>query len=63
MPHIARIQSITNRPSGGGDKKAGLVNTSNWSRIPINILKSKTVTNLSFSVSGKMSMTQTTSLD
>ena len=61
MPHIARIQSITNQPSGGGDKKAGLVNSSYWSRIPTNILLTKTSTNLSFSAtSGKSSWTQTT---
>jgi hypothetical protein len=42
MPHIARIQSITNRPSGGGDKKGGSVNSMDFPRIPTNILKSKT---------------------
>ena len=43
MPYIARIQSITNRPSGGGPKKAGAPpNHANWSRIPIKIYKSKT---------------------
>lgn len=64
MPHIARIQSITNQSSGGGDKKAGLVNVANWPRIPRNILASKTSTNLSFSAtSGKSSMTQTMSTE
>lgn len=43
MPHIARIQSITNRPSGGGPKKAGAPPShASWSRIPIKIFKSKT---------------------
>ena len=42
MPYIARIQSITNQPTGGGDKKAGSVNSMDFSRIPTNILKSKT---------------------
>lgn len=42
MPHIPRIQSITNQPSGGGNKKAGLVNTGEWPSIPFNILKSRT---------------------
>ena len=32
MPHIARIQSITNQPSGG-DKKAGSVNSMDFPRI------------------------------
>ena len=41
MPHIARIQSITNRPSGGGDKKGGF-KFNGFPRIPTNILKSKT---------------------
>ena len=42
MPHIARIQSITNRPSGGGPSKAGTADHVNWSRIPVKIFKSKT---------------------
>ena len=64
MPHIARTQSITNQSSGGGDKKAGLVNVANWPRIPRNILASKTSTNLSFSSkTGKMNMTQTMSTE
>lgn len=64
MPHIARIQSITNQPSGGGDKKAGLVNVANWSRIPRNVLASKTSTNLSFSATtGKSSTTQTSTTE
>ena len=43
MPHIARIQSITNRPTGGGPKKAGAPPShDSWSRIPIKIYKSKT---------------------
>jgi hypothetical protein len=42
MPHIARIQSITNQPSGGGDKKQGAPDHSNWARIPYKIFKSKT---------------------
>ncbi len=42
MPYIARIQSITNQPSGGGDKKAGSVSLMDFPRIPRNILKSKT---------------------
>ena len=42
MPHIARIQSITNQPSGGGVKKAGTASSMDFSRIPRNILKSKT---------------------
>lgn len=42
MPHIARIQSITNQPSGGGPKKAGTADHANWSRISYNIFTSKT---------------------
>jgi hypothetical protein len=42
MPHIARIQSITNQPSGGGVKKAGSVSPSDFPRIPSSILKRKT---------------------
>ena len=42
MPHIARIQSITNQPSGGGPKKQGVADHANWSRIPHKIFKSKT---------------------
>ena len=42
MPYIARIQSITNQPSGGGDKKAGQPDNANWASIPHKIFKSKT---------------------
>jgi len=42
MPHIARTQSIMNQPSGGGVKKSGSVNSSDYPRIPSNILKAKT---------------------
>ena len=42
MPYIARIQSITNQPSGGGDKKAGQPDHASWARIPHNIFSSKT---------------------
>ena len=49
MPHIARIQSITNQPSGGGDKKAGTVSSMDFPRIPRSILKSKTPKQFLFS--------------
>lgn len=42
MTYIPRIQSITNRPSGGGDKKQGAPDHASWSRIPYKIFKSKT---------------------
>jgi|TARA_B000000557_G_C20549124_1_gene348138 hypothetical protein len=42
MPHIARTQSITNRPSGGGVKKAGSAITMDFPRIPRDLLKRKT---------------------
>jgi len=42
MPHISRIQSITNRPSGGGPKKAGMPDHANWPSIPHKIFMSKT---------------------
>ena len=43
MPHIKRIQSLTNRAdaSGAGSKKAGAPDHANWSRIPFKIFKSR----------------------
>ena len=51
MPYIARVQSLINNADAcsTGNKEAGLVNSSDFSRIPRNILKSKTATNLLFS--------------
>ena len=42
MSFVSRTQSIMNRPTGGGVKKAGLVNSANWPSIPRNILARKT---------------------
>ena len=51
MPYKARIQSIVNKTDNcsSGIKEAGLVNTSDFARVPRNILKSKTPTKLQFS--------------
>lgn len=51
MPYIARVQSLVNHADAcsTGNKEAGLVNTSDFSRIPRNILKAKTPTNYTFS--------------
>jgi hypothetical protein len=51
MSYKARIQSIVNYTDAcsSGNKEAGLVNTSDFARIPRGILKSKTATNLMFS--------------
>ena len=50
MPYISRIQSLVNHADAcsTGNKEAGLVNTSDVSRIPRKILKSKTPTNYTF---------------
>lgn len=50
MPYKARVQSLVNHTDAcsSGNKEAGLVNTSDFARIPRNILKSKTPTNLMF---------------
>jgi hypothetical protein len=44
MPYIKRQASIINGADacGGGMKKAGIISTSGWSRIPSRILRSKT---------------------
>ena len=51
MPYISRLQSTINKADAcsAGNKKAGLVYSSDYSRIPTNILKSKTSTNILFS--------------
>lgn len=51
MPYKARVQSIMNKTDNcsSGNQEAGLVNTSDFSRIPRNILKAKTPTNYQFS--------------
>ncbi len=51
MPYKARVQSLVNHTDAcsTGNKEAGLVSTSDYPRIPRNILKSKTPTNLIFS--------------
>lgn len=50
MPYKARVQSIVNKTDNcsSGNKEAGLVNTSDFSRVPRNILKAKTSTNYQF---------------
>ena len=51
MPYIARVQSLVNHTDAcsTGNKEAGLVNSSDFPRIPRNILKAKTSTNIQFS--------------
>jgi hypothetical protein len=51
MPYIPRIQSIINKADAcsAGSKKAGLVYGSDFTRVPYNILKSRTPTNILFS--------------
>jgi hypothetical protein len=41
MPHIKNIQSRTNRPTGGGPKKAGIPDHSDYPRIPYKIFNSR----------------------
>jgi len=55
MPYIARIQSRVNHTDAcsTGNKEAGLVNGWEFASIPNNILKSKTPTGLSFSLTGQ----------
>jgi hypothetical protein len=50
MPYIARVQSLVNHTDAcsTGNKEAGLVNSSDYPRIPRKILKSKTPTKLQF---------------
>lgn len=50
MPYKARVQSLVNHTDAcsTGNKEAGLVNNSDFSRIPRNVLKSRTPTNYSF---------------
>jgi hypothetical protein len=50
MPYKARVQSIVNKTDNcsSGNKEAGLVNTSDFARVPRNILKAKTSTNYQF---------------
>ena len=56
MPYIKRIQSRVNHADAcsTGNKQAGLVNTGDFSRIPRNILKSKTSTFLLSATSGNV---------
>ena len=64
MPYKARVQSIINKTDNcsSGNQEAGLVNTSDFSRIPRNILKAKTPTNYQFSaLTGTGCYTATTS--
>lgn len=51
MPYIPRVQSIINKADAcsAGPKKAGLVYKSDYTRVPHNILKSRTPTNIIFS--------------
>ena len=51
MPYIPRVQSIINKADAcsAGNKKAGLVNTSDYPKILRSFLKSKTSTNILFS--------------
>ena len=51
MPYIPRVQSIINKADAcsAGNKKAGLVNTSDYPNILRSFLKSKTSTNILFS--------------
>lgn len=56
MPAYPRKQSLINNADAcsAGMKKSGLVYTSDYSRVPQNILKSRTPTNIQFSaVTGK----------
>ena len=50
MPYIARVQSLVNHTDAcsTGNKEAGLVNTTDFPRVPRKILKSKTATKLQF---------------
>ena len=51
MGYVRKLQSMINHADAcsTGNKEAGLVNTSDFPRIPRNILKSKTPTNYTFS--------------
>ena len=54
MGYVKRIQSMINHADAcsTGNKEAGLVNTSDFPRIPRNILKSKTSTFLLSATNG-----------
>lgn len=51
MGYVRKLQSMINHADAcsTGNKEAGLVNTTDFPRIPRNILKSKTPTNYMFS--------------
>lgn len=56
MPYIKRVQSMVNHTDAcsTGNKEAGLVNTSDFPRIPRKILKSKTSTFLLSATNGNV---------
>lgn len=58
MPYIAKLQSRVNHTDAcsTGNKEAGLVNAWEFARIPHSILKTRTPTNLMFSVAGKSNL-------
>lgn len=58
MPYISKLQSLVNHADAcsTGNKEAGLANTWESPSIPRNILKSKTNTNLEFSLTGKSNL-------
>jgi len=53
MPYISRVQSIINKADAcsAGNKKAGLVYRSDYTKISYNNLKTRTPTNILFSAS------------
>ena len=46
MPYVRRIQSLVNHTDAcsSGNKEAGLVNSSDYSRVPRSVIKTKTST-------------------
>lgn len=63
MSHIKNIDSRVNRNQGGGDKKQGAPDHSNWSRIPYKIFKSRTPKPFLFNATTGKIMTQTTTTE